>query len=141
MNHIANTITTSAVLALALALSATSVRAQSVAVSSVAPPTAIKDFQPLGVPTEIKQVQPLVDWLPIWGKEAREQGYDLPLPFGVGLTYTYIKQNMVVSNVTIGGKPVGVTLRDAETITNTGASRFAKVLKTRWRIVQNPHRA
>ena len=65
----------------------------------------------------------MVDWLPIWGREAREKGFDLPLPFGVGLTYTYMKQNMVVSHVTIEGKPLGVTLRDAETITDTAVFR------------------
>ena len=118
MMRIAHIIMTSAVLALVLVWSATSVRAQSVAVSSVAPPSAIYDFAPLGVTPDIKQVQPLVDWLPIWGKEAREKGFDLPLPFGVGLTYTYINRNMVVSDVTIQGKPVGVELRDAKTVTN-----------------------
>jgi hypothetical protein len=111
------------ILALALASSATSVRAQSVAVSSVAPPTAIYDFAPLGETPDIKQVQPLVDWLPIWGKEAKEKGFDLPLPLGVGLTYTYINQNMVVSDVTIQGRPVGVELRDAKTVTNTAVLR------------------
>ena len=116
-------ITTNAVLALALAWSAPSVRAQSVAVSSVAPPSAIKDFTPVGTPPDTKEVQPLVDWLPIWGREAREKGFDLPLPFGVGLTYTYMKQNMVVSHVKIEGRPLGVTLRDAETVTDTGVFR------------------
>ena len=123
MLHMVNTTTASAVLALALALSAISVRAQSAAISSVAPPSAIYGLEPLGRPQEIKQVEPLVDWLPIWGKEAREKGFDLPLPFGIGLTYTYIKQNMVVSNVTIEGKPLGVVFRDAGTITNTGVIR------------------
>ncbi len=92
-------IATSAVLALALAWSVPSVRAQSVAVSSIAPPSAIRDFTPVGEPPDTREVPPLVDWLPIWGREAREKGFDLPLPFGVGLTYTYINQNMVVSDV------------------------------------------
>jgi len=34
------------------------------------------------------KAEPLVDWLPVWGKAAREKGFDLPLPFGVGVTYT-----------------------------------------------------
>ena len=123
MMRIVHTIATSAVLVLALAWCATPVHAQSVAVSSIAPPSAIYDFAPLGVTPDIKEVQPLVDWLPIWGKEAREKGFDLPLPFGVGLTYTYINQNMVVSDVTIQGKPVGVELRDAKTVTNTAVLR------------------
>ena len=116
-------IATGAVLALVLGGSAASVLAQSSAVSSVAPPSAILDFAPLGKTPEIKEVEPLVDWLPIWGKEARERGFDLPLPLGVGLTYTYIRQNMVVSDVAIAGNPVGVTLRDADTVTDTGVLR------------------
>ena len=45
-----NAITTNAVLPLALARNAPCVRAQSVAVSSIAPPSAIKDFTPVGTP-------------------------------------------------------------------------------------------
>ena len=97
--------------------------AQSAAISSVAPEAAMKDFQPVGKPHDIQEVEPLVDWMPIWGREAREQGYDLPLPFGVGLTYTYINQNVVVSDVKIEGNPVNVNIRDAATETHTGVFR------------------
>src|SRR6185295_783314 len=72
--------------------------AQSAAVSSVAPPTTVYHREPLGKTPEIDKAEPLVDWLPIWGRDARDKGFDLPLPFGVGLTYTYIHQNMVVSD-------------------------------------------
>ncbi len=123
MTAMVRTIATGAFLAWVLGWSAAPVRAQSSAVSSVAPPSAILDFAPLGKTPEIKEVQPLVDWLPIWGREARERGFDLPLPLGVGLTYTYIRQNMVVSDVAIAGNPVGVTLRDADTVTDTGVLR------------------
>src|SRR6185295_4360690 len=71
----------------------------------------------------IDETKPLIDWLPIWGRDAREKGFDLPLPFGVGLTYTYIHQNMVVSDVKINGNPLNVNLRDAETATHTGVFR------------------
>jgi hypothetical protein len=123
MIDMVRTIATGAVLALVLGAGAAPARAQSTAVSSVAPPSAILDFAPLGKTPEIKEVQPVVDWLPIWGKEARERGFDLPLPLGVGLTYTYIRQNMVVSDVAIAGRPLGVTLRDADTVTDTGVFR------------------
>ena len=79
-----------AVMALSLACGTAFVHAQSTAVSSVAPPSSIYDLEPLGKQPDIKETKPLVDWLPIWGRAAQEKGFDLPLPFGVGVTYTYI---------------------------------------------------
>ena len=81
MSHMINTITASTVLALALVLSTASVRAQSAAISSVTPPTAVYELEPIAKKPDIKEVQPLVDWPPIWGKEARERGFGLPLPY------------------------------------------------------------
>jgi hypothetical protein len=98
-------------------------RAQSSAVSSVAPPSTVYDLEPLGKKPEMKQTEPLVDWLPIWGKDARDKGFDLPLPFGVGVSYTYIDQNMVVSDVQVEGNPLNLTIRDAKTTTHTGVFR------------------
>lgn len=109
---------------LALAAATTSVWGQSTAVSSVAPPPTIFQLEPLGRSPETKEVEPLVDWLPIWGQEAREKGFELPLAFGVGLTYTFIDQDMVVSDVQIEGNPVGITIRDAATTTHTGVFRL-----------------
>src|SRR5262252_3218229 len=100
-----------AVLVLVVAWGTVSFPAQNTAVTSVAPPTSIYDLEPLGKKPETEEIQPLVNWLPIWGRDAREKGFDLPLPFGVGLTYTYIHQNMVVSDVQIEGHPLGVTIR------------------------------
>jgi len=97
--------------------------AQSTAVSSVAPPTTVYHREPLGKTPEAKETEPLVDWMPIWGREAREKGFGLPLPFGLGLTYTYIDQNMVVSDVKVEGNPLDVTIRDAATTTHTGVFR------------------
>ncbi len=97
---------------------------QSTAVSSVAPPSTIYDFDPLGAKPDLGDPQPLIDWLPIWGKAAKEKGFDLPLPLGVGLTYTYIHQNMVVSDVKIEGHPINLNIRDAETATSTGVLRL-----------------
>jgi hypothetical protein len=97
--------------------------AQTTAVSSVAPPSTIYHSEPLGIKPEVEEVKPLVDWMPVWGKEAREKGFDLPLPFGVGLTYTYIKQDMAVSDVKVEGNPLNLTIRDAPTTTHTGVFR------------------
>lgn len=100
-----------------------SVQAQSTAVSSVAPPTTVYELSPIGTEPEVTEPQPLVNWLPIWGQGARDKGFDLPLPFGLGLTYTYIHQNMVVSDVNIEGRPLHLNIRDAPTATHTGVFR------------------
>jgi hypothetical protein len=88
-----------------------------------APPSSIYELSLWANRPEVKEVKPLVDWMPIWGQDAREKGFDLPLPFGVGLTYTYIDQNMVVSDVKIEGKSAGREHRDAKTTTHTGVFR------------------
>jgi hypothetical protein len=99
------------------------IHARSTAVSSIAPPTAVYDLEPLGKKPEMERIQPLVNWLPIWGQSAREKGFDLPLPFGLGLTYTYIHQNMVISDVKIEGRQLKLKLPDAPTTTSTGVFR------------------
>ena len=116
-------IRTTALLGFVIASSTATIFAQSAAVSSVAPPSTVYELEPLGKEPWIDETKPLVEWLPIWGREAREKGFDLPLPFGVGLTYTYIKQDMVVSDVKIKGNPLNVNLRDAATATHTGVFR------------------
>jgi len=106
-------------------LGSASVHGQSTAVSSVAPPSSIYDLEPLGEKPEQDTTKPLVDWLPIWGKGAKDKGFDLPLPFGLGLTYTYIHQNMVVSDLVVEGIPVKrLRFKDAPTFTNTGVFRI-----------------
>lgn len=37
--------------------------------------------------------------LPIWGDEARAQGYDLPEPFGAGYSYMNLRQNIIVDKI------------------------------------------
>jgi hypothetical protein len=105
-------------------LGSAAVHGQSTAVSSVAPPSTIYDLEPLGIKPEADKTQPLIDWLPIWGKAARDKGFDLPLPLGLGLTYSYIHQNMVVSDLVVEGRPIaGLTFKDAPTTTHTGVFR------------------
>lgn len=44
---------------------------------------------------------------PIWGDEARERGYSIPLPFGVNLSYMNIRQNVDVDSITFSGLKLG----------------------------------
>ena len=58
------------------------------------------------------------------GQGRADKGFDLPLPLGVGLTYSYIHQNMVVSDLIVEGRPInGLTFKDAPTTTHTGVFR------------------
>jgi len=107
-----------------LIVGAAKIYSQSTAVSSVAPPTTVFDLEPLGQKPEEDKTQPLIDWLPIFGKGAKDKGFDLPLPMGLGLTYTFIHQNMVVSDLVVEGIPVRrLTFKDAPTTTHTGVFR------------------
>lgn len=40
--------------------------------------------------------------LPIWGKEAVAQGFDLPKPVGLNLNYLYMRQDIDVTNLQLG---------------------------------------
>lgn len=42
-------------------------------------------------------------FLPIFGKEARERGYELPNPYGIGVNYMHIRQDIDVKSITFGG--------------------------------------
>ena len=44
---------------------------------------------------------------------------DLPLPFGLGVTYTYINQNTKVYDVKVEGNPIDLTILDSKTSSNT----------------------
>jgi hypothetical protein len=44
---------------------------------------------------------------PIWGDEARERGYAIPLPFGANLSYMNIRQNVDVESITFSGLKLG----------------------------------
>ncbi len=91
-------------------------------VDGVSPPP-IFDEQPIGEPPAASEIRPLTDAVPLWGAKLRDRGVDLPLPFGLGLTYTYISQNTQVSQVQIQGKPVGLTIPDSKTTSHTLAFR------------------
>lgn len=71
--------------------------------------------------------QPLVPWLPIWGQEAREEGYDLPLP--IGLSFTGLVQHQVpkIENLKFGfGDPKarpGIDLQGSKVVSATALVR------------------
>src|SRR6185295_4190223 len=87
-------------------------------VDGVGPPPIIDD-EPIGRPAPASAVQPITDVVPLWGKKLRDDGVDLPLPFGVGLTYSYINQNTKVYDLQIEGRPLGVSIPDSKTTSHT----------------------
>ena len=44
------------------------------------------------------EIEPITQALPIFGKQAREQGYTLPLPFGVGTSFMVMRQTNKISD-------------------------------------------
>ena len=54
-----------------------------------------------------KTIEPVTRKLPIWGEQARQRGFELPLPFGMGANYVYMDQGIKISNLKVGiGDPV-----------------------------------
>jgi hypothetical protein len=46
-------------------------------------------------------VEPITRWVPIWGEQVREKGYDLPLPFGVGANLVFMDQGIDIRNLNV----------------------------------------
>ena len=46
-------------------------------------------------------------WLPLLGEQAVERGYELPLPFGIGINYMNIRQNIDVKSIAFSGLGLG----------------------------------
>lgn len=70
--------------------------------------------------TREQPVEPVTRKLPIWGEQARERGFELPLPFGIGANYTYMDQGIRIRNLKVGvGNPnieiKGLDFNDART--------------------------
>ena len=53
------------------------------------------------------------DFLPIWGQEAKEQGYILPLPFGLSLGYMHLDQPLEVTELGLEIGETKIDLSDA----------------------------
>jgi hypothetical protein len=45
-----------------------------------------------------REVKPIVDFPPFFGKKVREMGYSLPLPFGVGASFMVMRQTNKIDN-------------------------------------------
>lgn len=82
----------------------------------------VLDEAPLGeadAPAEKKAaIESITRKLPIWGEKAREQGFDLPLPFGVGTNLLFMSQGIELRNIQVGiGDPTfeveGLSFSDA----------------------------
>ncbi len=51
-------------------------------------------------------IEPVTRRLPLWGEQARQRGFELPLPFGMGFNYTYMDQGIRIRNLKVGvGNP------------------------------------
>ena len=75
------------------------------------------------------KIEPVTRKVPIWGEQARQRGYDLPLPFGMGFNYTYMDQGIRIRNLKIGiGDPniavEGLDFDDARSHDSAVTARF-----------------
>ena len=77
-------------------------------VAAGAEPTAASSAEPAAVaPPDSAATQRWSSFLPLMKEEALSRGYELPLPFGAGLTYLYMDRRIVVTDVRVGvnGEP------------------------------------
>jgi hypothetical protein len=61
------------------------------------------------VPADVEKPKSESSFLPIWGDEARAQGYDIPEPFGINANYMNIRQNIDVKSINFTGLAMGST--------------------------------
>ncbi len=66
---------------------------------------------------------------PIWAKKAYKKGFDVPLPYGIGVNYFYMKQGIDITNTQIGfngGDPIDLsgTLKYGDVINTTNVLTF-----------------
>ena len=76
-----------------------------------------------------EKIEPATRKLPIWGEQARQRGFELPLPFGMGMNYTYIDQGIRIRNLKIGvGDPnlevTGLDFKDARSYDSAITARM-----------------
>ena len=76
--------------------------------------------------TKKPPVDPLVPGLPFWGRKLREQGYALPLPFGVGLNFIIMRQTVTVDNLTltVDGENIPTDVRFYNTVSTDANITF-----------------
>ena len=63
---------------------------------------SVKDLDPIGEEKPDGEIKPITEFLPFFGKRVRDMGFDLPLPFGLNLIYTNMRQYAAVSDIRIG---------------------------------------
>ncbi len=73
--------------------------------------------------------QPEHRMLPIWGDEARARGYELPEPFGIGVNYMNIRQNINVESINFSGLGLG-SLAIPSDLFNIGVGKTREQSKT-----------
>jgi len=61
-----------------------------------------------------EKIEPVTRKLPIWGEQARQRGFELPLPFGMGANYSYIDQGIRIRNLKIGIGDPNIEVRGLE---------------------------
>lgn len=62
--------------------------------------------------TEVRSADDYPYILPIFGKEAYAEGYDLPLPVGIGLSHMYAKRDIEVTGIRAGINQPGNSVDD-----------------------------
>jgi hypothetical protein len=82
-------------------------------------------------PSSAEKPQPHWSQLPIWGVEAQARGYQIPLPFGIGVNYYHEQQPFTINDLQVGIRgraPESVTdfvqLRRVDTTLQNVTARF-----------------
>ena len=70
---------------------------------------SVKDRDPIGEEKPREKAKPITEIVPFFGKSVREKGFDLPLPFGLNLIYTNMRQHAAVSDLRIGKNETPIT--------------------------------
>lgn len=65
------------------------------------------NYSPAAQPAAKAQDDQASGFLPFWGDEARAAGYDLPDPYGVGVNYMNIRQNIDVQSINFSNLAYG----------------------------------
>jgi hypothetical protein len=83
-----------------------------------------------GAPAPVASPERHWSSLPFLGEQARQAGYELPLPFGVSAVYNYVARDIEVKDVRIGVN--GAPLTSVSQVANFKARSFANaaVVKT-----------
>jgi hypothetical protein len=68
-------------------------------------------------------------FLPIWGEEARERGYDLPLPFGITANFMFMKQDFDVESIELDIGEIHLDLPDSVVGGYVSGEDFSMVMR------------